>query len=240
RINERQELLEAVADKLMPQPSIFLSAAPDNVTIHAGQAATYTLSVTATGSVTGPVALTLHNQPAGVSAIFDPNPVHLPGTSLLTITNTTSLTPTTHVMTATGIHSPLSLSDSVSISLTVISTSPPSPGLLLSAAPDNVIIHAGQAVTYTLSVTATDSVTGPVALTLHNQPAGASAIFDPNPVDPPGTSLLTITNTTSLTPTTYVMTVTGIHSSLSLSDSVSISLTVISPRAYLPVIQKSR
>jgi GH18 family chitinase len=240
RINERQELLETVADKLMPQPSIFLSAAPDNVTIHAGQAATYTLSVTATGSVTGPVALTLHNQPAGVSAIFDPNPVHLPGTSLLTITNTTSLTPTTHVMTATGIHSPLSLSDSVSISLAVISTSPPSPGLLLSAAPDNVTIHAGQAATYTLSVTATDSVTGPVALTLHNPPADASAIFDPNPVDPPGTSLLTITKTTSLTPTTYVMTVTGIHSSLSLSDSVSISLTVISPRAYLPVIQKSR
>jgi chitinase len=120
-IDGQQELLRAIADKLIPPPRIYLSAAPDNVTICAGQVATYTLSVTATGSITGLAALTLHNQPMGISATFDPNPVELPATSRLTIANTTGLTPGTYAMTVIGTQGTLLLSDSVSISLTIIS-----------------------------------------------------------------------------------------------------------------------
>jgi|GEM_PF-1872726 len=223
-INGHQELLEAVADKLMPQSDIILSATPDNVTIRAGQSAIYTLSVTASGSVTGAVALALHNQPAGTSATFDINPVDPPGTSLLTITNTTSLSPATYVMAVTGICSSLSLSDSVSISLVV--TTPCLDWISVTAANESASIYPGETATYTLSLAASAGFTAPVTLTVQGAPSGTAALFDPNPLIPPGTSQLYLTTTASTGAGTYALTVTG--TSGVLTDVVSVMLIVTS------------
>jgi lysyl endopeptidase len=49
----------------------------------------------------------------------------------------------------------------------------------------------------------------PVDLTVSGTPAGSSAGFTPNPVTPPGASLLTIGNTQAATPGSYELAVTG-------------------------------
>jgi chitinase len=114
------------------------------------------------------------------------------------------------------------------------------PRISLTAFPNSITIHAGQAATYTVLVTAGSYVTGPITLTPHSLPLGVYATPYPDSVTPPGSSLLEITNTNGLSPARYPMTVTGLYGPLSLHDSVSVYLTVVSPRAYLPLIQRRR
>jgi chitinase len=118
-IGGQYPLLETIAEKLMPQPGVDLTADPDRVVIQVGQTATYNLSVAATIPAVGPVTLSLSGSPPGVSVSFNPNPVGPPGTSRLTIANTDDLPLATYYMAVTGVDAELSFSDTIPISLTV-------------------------------------------------------------------------------------------------------------------------
>jgi chitinase len=114
------------------------------------------------------------------------------------------------------------------------------PRISLTVVPDRTIIHAGRSATFTVLVTAGSCITDPITLTPDGLPLGVSAAMYPNSVIPPGTSLLEINNTNALSAATYPITVTGVYNPLSLYDSVSVCLTVASPRAYLPLIRRQR
>jgi hypothetical protein len=123
---------------------------------------------------------------------------------------------------------------------TKLMSTPTEPRMSITALQNRITIQAGRSAIYTIFVTAGSYVTGPITLTLPSLPLGLDASLSPDSVTPPGTTLLTITHTDELSPGTYSMTVTGVYSPLSLHASVSVYLTVVSPQAYLPLIQRKR
>jgi hypothetical protein len=187
---------EAVIDWLS------LTALSDTVAIHAGQEATFTLSISASAGVTGPVALALSQPPVGVLAAFDVNPLDPPGSSQLTLENTDQLTPTTYAMTVTAVYTPLGLSDSVPISLIV--TLPPT--FTFSLAPISRTVLAGNAVTFTGYLTALYGFDQSIALSVSDPPTGMQTLWEVTPVHPQPTahSQLIVWTEATLPPAVYL------------------------------------
>jgi len=94
----------------------------------------------------------------------------------------------------------------------------------VTAANDVVSVYPGETATYALPVTASEGFSDPVTLTLQGEPSGATVVFDPNPVTPPGTSQLSVTTTASTAVGTYAMAVTG--SSGQVSCTTPLTLTI--------------
>ncbi|HRX84466.1 MAG TPA: S8 family serine peptidase [Phycisphaerae bacterium] len=85
-------------------------------------------------------------------------------------------------------------------------------GFALSPAPAEVDVCAGDDASFAVDVASISGATDPVTLSVLNLPAGASALFNPNPVVPVGTSGLTITDTAGVTEGSYSIDIQGVSS----------------------------
>jgi len=68
---------------------------------------------------------------------------------------------------------------------------------------------AGNAIDYDVELTSVDGFASPCTLTVTGLPADATADFDPNPVTPTGTSVMTISTSTTTPPGFYDLTITA-------------------------------
>ena len=198
-------------------PDFALSANPGTVSFIAGQSATSTISLQATGGFSGTVALTAVSVPAGVTTSCAPSNISGSQTSTCTLA---SSTPGTYIVTATGTNG--SLVHTTSIGVTV--TAPSSPDFSISAIPASISFVAGQTAASTISLTSTDGFSGAVALTAASSPSGVAASCAPSSISGSETSTCTLS---SSTPGSYTVTVTG--TSASLVHTTSISVTVTAP-----------
>jgi uncharacterized repeat protein (TIGR01451 family) len=144
-------------------PGFTLHADPEAVSVCAGTQATYTISVGSIADFNSPVTLAASGNPSPSTATFSPNPVPtLPGSSVLTIGNTSGVAAGTYPIqingTATG-----ATPDSVTVNLSVFTTAPSAPTLTGPAnGASNVPVRptftwtGGNADEYTIDV-ATDS-----------------------------------------------------------------------------------
>ncbi|HOC41663.1 MAG TPA: S8 family serine peptidase [Thermoanaerobaculales bacterium] len=107
---------------------------------------------------------------------------------------------------------------------------PDSPDFTLSATPDTAQICQGDSAEYTVNVGSIVGFSNPVTLGASGNPAGTTAGFSPNPVTPPGSSLLTIGNTGAVPAGGYPITITGTASG-SGGHSLDVMLDVIVPAA---------
>ena len=105
---------------------------------------------------------------------------------------------------------------------------PAAPDFTLGATPGSVEICAGDTAGYTVNVGAISGFSNPVTLTATGNPAGTTAGFSPNPVTPPGSSLLTIGNTGGVAGGSYGITVSGAASGSS-GHSTGVTLSVVVP-----------
>jgi len=87
-----------------------------------------------------------------------------------------------------------------------------SPTFTLNVTPSSQAICAPDDAIYTADVGSILGYTDPVALSAGGNPAGTSVLFSVNPVTPPGSSSLTIGNTSAATAGSYTLTVTGVSS----------------------------
>ena len=83
------------------------------------------------------------------------------------------------------------------------------PDFALAIDPTELAHCAGSDAQFTVEVASLEGFTDPVALTVAGEPAGTTTGFAPNPVTPPGSSILTIGNTGAAAPGSYTLTVTG-------------------------------
>lgn len=83
------------------------------------------------------------------------------------------------------------------------------PDFYLNATPLTSSICSGSDAVYDVYVLAVAGFTNPVSLSASGHPTGTTAGFAPNPVTPPGASVLTIGNTASAAAGNYVVTVSG-------------------------------
>jgi hypothetical protein len=208
-----------------------LSASPASRTIAQGASTTYTVSVTPISGFNGAVTLSAIGLPAGAAAAFSPNPAT--GTSTMTV-STTSATPVgSSVFTIAGASG--ALTHATSAALVVQG---PVADFALSASPASRTIAQGGSTTYAVSVAPISGFNGAVTLSAVGLPAGAAAVFSPNPAT--GTSTMTV-STTSATPAgTSTLTLMGVSGALTHTTTVTLVVQGLAPDFALTALPTSR
>ncbi|HZE24362.1 MAG TPA: hypothetical protein VE054_10240, partial [Blattabacteriaceae bacterium] len=98
---------------------------------------------------------------------------------------------------------------------------PLAPSFSLVSSPTSQTVTAGGNTTYTLSTTAQNGFAGTVALTLSGLPTGASGTFSPTSISGSGSSILSVSTTSSTPQGSYTLTVTGTSGSLVQSANIT-------------------
>jgi subtilase family serine protease len=203
-------------------PTFTLSDSPGSLTITQGGSGTSTITVTDVGGFTGSVSLAASGLPSGVTAAFGTNPTT--GTSVLTLTASSTATTGSATVTITGTSG--SLTASTTLALTVNSTA--TPNFTIAASPTSVTVTQGASGTSTITITSTGGFNSATTLSATGLPSGVTAAFSTNPVTPAAngsaTSTLTLTASSSATVGAATVTITG--TSGSTTHSTTIALTV--------------
>jgi CSLREA domain-containing protein len=159
-----------------------------SVTVNNGSTtASLTVAVSSVNGFNGVVTLACSTLPAGItcpSGSFNPPTVTGSGTSILTVSIDTGVAPGTLGIPVTGTSSNIPRGGSGSLTLADFS---------LSISPPSVAINLGQTATYTVTCSTSTGFSGPVQL---SSTLGGTS-FNPNPVNCPGTSQLTVNPTAS-------------------------------------------
>jgi subtilase family serine protease len=202
--------------------SFTLSDSPSSLSITQGSSGTSTITVTDVNGFTGSVTLAASGLPSGVTAAFGTNPTT--GTSVLTLTASSTATTGTSTVTITGTSG--SLTATTTLALTVSSTA--TPNFTIAASPSSVTITQSTSGTSTITITSTGGFSSATTLSATGLPSGVTAAFSTNPVTPAanGSVTSTLTLTASATATVGAATVTITGTSGSLTHSTTIALTV--------------
>jgi subtilase family serine protease len=201
-------------------PSFTLSDSPSSLSITQGSSGTSTISVTDVGGFSGSVTLAASGLPSGVTAAFGTNPTT--GTSVLTLTASSTATTGSSTVTITGTSG--SLTATTTLALTVSATA--SPSFTLSASPSSLTVTQGSSGTSTITVTDKNGFTGSVTLAASGLPSGVTAAFGTNPTT--GTSVLTLTASATATTGTSTVTITGTSGSLTATTTIALTVSAAS------------
>jgi subtilase family serine protease len=203
-------------------PSFTLSDSPGSLTITQGSSGTSTISVTDVGGFAGSVTLAASGLPSGVTAAFGTNPTT--GTSVLTLTASSTATTGSATVTITGTSG--SLTATTTLALTVNSTA--TPNFSIAASPTSVTVTQGASGTSTITITSTGGFSSATTLSASGLPSGVTAAFSTNPVTPAANGSVTsvLTLTASATATTGAATVTITGTSGATTHSTTLALTV--------------
>jgi subtilase family serine protease len=203
-------------------PSFTLSASPSSLSVTQGSSGSSTITVTNAGGFSGSVTLAASGLPSGVTAAFGTNPTT--GTSVLTLTASSTATTGTSTVTITGTSG--SLTATTTVALTVSATA--TPNFTIGASPASVTVTQGANGTSTITITSTGGFSSATTLSATGLPTGVTAAFSTNPVTPAAngsaTSTLTLTASSSATVGAATVTITG--TSGSTAHSTTIALTV--------------
>jgi hypothetical protein len=203
-----------------PQPDFSVAATSNSLQVTAGGSATDTITIAALNGFAGTVSLAVPGLPSGASGNFSPASVSTSGSSVLTISTTTSMAPGTYTLTITG------TSGSTTHTATAILnvTSATQPDFTLSASSSSLRVTGGGSATDTASIAALNGFTGTVSLAVSGLPSGASGSFSPASVSTSGSSVLSITTTASTAAGAYTLTITGASGSTSHTTTVTLNV----------------
>ena len=218
-----QSLIDALAG---PQvPGFWIAPTAGTLGVNQGASATTTITVTDAGGFTGSVTLAVTSTlPSGVTASWGTNPTA--GTSVLTLTASSSATPGTTTVTVSGTSG--TLTETTSFALSVHG-----PSFSLSASPGGLSVNQGSYGTSTISVTDLYGFTGNVNLSVSGLPSGVTAGWGTNPTS--GNSVLTLTASSTAPGGTSNLTITG--TSGALTETTNLALTVAVPTFTLSTQQ---
>jgi len=224
-----------------PPPNFTVGASPASLTINQGSNGTSTITITSQNGFSSATTLSASGLPSGVTAAFATNPVTPPangsGTSVLTLTASSTATTGTATVTITGTAG--SLVHTATIALTVNTAA--QPNFTIGASPSSLTVAQGGNGTSTITITSQNSFNSATSLSATGLPTGVTAAFSPASVTPPanGSATSTLTLTASATATTGTATVTVTGTSGTLTHSTTIALTVNSSVGLLTAAYNS-
>src|SRR5256884_1545491 len=206
-----------------------LTASPSSVTISPGSSTASTISLKSLGGFAGTITLSTASSPPGPTLSLSSTSVTLSsggtGTTTLTISTQSSTPNGDYTVTVTGASGSLSHSTSVLVSVRT------TPDFSIAANPTSITLQPGGTSSSSITVSSLNSFSGTVTFTdsispVTSNPPAISLSSNSLTLSSGGSagSTLSITTTSSTTPGSYVIVVTG--TSGSLSHSVSVSLTV--------------
>lgn len=210
-------------------------AGPDELTVPQGSTANVTLFLWSLNKFFGIVRLSVTPSP-NLFASLNPPQVSLnpekSSASILTVFPSVKLAPGTYSVDVTGTSGSKSLTITVKVNVTL------RPDFILSVNPESLEVEVGGSTTATLTVAFQNGPTGPVDLTVV-VPDGIRAGLAPSSLEGSGTSILTLTVASTVTPGSYSLRVDIIQGLLTRSNMVS--LTVMAPGASrAPVLYTSQ
>ncbi|HZR27840.1 MAG TPA: hypothetical protein VFA71_03600 [Terriglobales bacterium] len=202
-------------------PDFSITAGPASQTVIAGNGTSYTATVAPINGFNGTVSLGVSGVPSG-AACSGPAISGGSGSSTVSCSTTISTAPGTYTLTITGTSG--SLSHTATVSLTVMPEPPPA--FSVSVSPTSQTVTAGGSTSYTATVTPSNGFNGTVNFTVSGVPSGASCSA-PAISGGSGSSTVSCSTTSAVTPATYTLTIIG--TSGSQSHSATVNLTVTSP-----------
>jgi cellulose binding protein with CBM2 domain/IPT/TIG domain-containing protein len=205
----------------LPTGSFTIAPSLSAVSVTAGSSATDTIMVTDVSPFAGSITLAASGLPSGVTAAFGANPTT--GTSVLTLTASSSVTAGTATITITG------ASGSVTAATTIALTVSPASSFTIAPSASTLTVVQGKTATDTITVTDGGGFTGSVTLAASGLPSGVTAAFGANPTT--GTSVLTLTASATATAGTSTVTITGTSGSLTASTTIALTVAASTPSA---------
>ena len=204
-----------IDDLAGPQvPGFWILASSSTVSIKQGTSSSTTFTVTDAGGFTGNVTLAITSAlPSGVTASWGTNPTS--GTSVLTLTASSSAPSGTTALTITGTSGSVTATTNITVAVHA-------PSFSLSGSPSSLGVDQGSSGTTTINVTPQYGFTGSVNLDVSGLPSGVTASWGTNPTS--GSSVLTLAVSSSATPGTTTLTVTGTSGSLTATTTVALSI----------------
>ncbi|MGH8963157.1 MAG: hypothetical protein ACRDWT_18530 [Jatrophihabitantaceae bacterium] len=179
-----------------PKPGITVQTSPASRSVAQGDPASYTISVSSTGGLTGSVSLAATGLPRGASTVFTPGSLTLPsgGTASSALTVTTAATPVgSYPFTVTATSGKVTGSAGVQLTVNLRLSS----SLSMSATPASITLGAGSAAVYAAQLGRTN-LPAPITLAVLGQlPSGATATFSPNPAAGASSTLQVTTSATT-------------------------------------------
>ena len=162
---------------------------------------------------------TIDGNPCGSGSVSYPGPTGNP--AVVTAATPWPATPGTHVLTwaASTVGDPNPSNNVMSITFTVVPQAPFD--FSISASPTQQNVAPIGTASYTITVNPVSGSPQNVALSITGAPPGVSTSLNPTFGAPPFTSILSVTTTSSVTPGTITLTITGIGGGTTQSTQVS-------------------
>ena len=191
--------------------SYTISVSPSYRTITAGDAMTFTVTVTSTNGFADEVDLFLEELPYEADAYFNPDVVDVPlsgyDTSTLLISTDADLAEGVYYWAVYGV--PVFYYYYVSNTSVIKVSVTEAPDFELSISPSTRTISPGDYAEYTVSLIRTGGFASSVALSISGLPDESDGFFDPESIRGSETSELTIDTTSDIGAGDYTFTVTG-------------------------------
>jgi hypothetical protein len=180
-----------------------LSATPSSRSVIAGQAASYSATVSAGAGFSGTVTFAATGLPSGATATFAPSSLVGGGVTTLSVTTTAATPAGTYPIVIRATSGPLVRTANVTLGVNAAGD------FSLVPTPSSRTISRGASTTYAIAVTALEGFTGTVNLSADGLPKFVTASFSATSIAQSGTSVLTLSTKKQVKAGTYTVTVTG-------------------------------
>lgn len=210
---------------LPPQqnPDFKVNATPKSQNVNPGESTSYTVEITSIDGFNSPVKLKVTGLPEGAFGVFASNEVIPPSTTILNISTLNSILPNTYSLTIKGTSEGKTRQSTVKLVVNELPPPPPPvPDFELSVTPQSNTIEQGGSAVYTINISSVNGFNTPVTLNVAGLPAGASGVFSPEQIIPPGSVTLKITTEKSVVPKTYSLNIEGTGGNKTKSISVGL------------------
>jgi len=199
----------------IPGTGFTLAPSAATLALTQGKTATDTITITDVGGFTGSVTLTASGLPTGVTAAFGANPTT--SSSVLTLTANSTATTGAFTVTIAGTSGSVTASTTITLSVSAASS------FTLAPTVSTLALTQGKTATDTITVTDVGGFTSSVTLAASGLPTGVTAAFGTNPTT--GSSVLTLTASSSATTGTSTVTITGTSGSVTASTTIALTVS---------------
>ncbi len=196
-----------------------ISVSPQQQTVAPGGGTSYGVTVNLVSGTPQSVGLSLSGAPAGVSGAFSPTSGTPSFSSTLSITTTSSVSPGTFTLTATG--SGGGVTHAATFNLVVSQT----PDFRIDVGSPSQSVLQGQTASYSLSIVGLNGFNSQVSLTVSGLPSGANGVFSTPSASPNFQSTLTVTLPSNTPTGSYTLTVTGTGGGLTRVANLVLTVT---------------
>lgn len=162
-------------------PGFGLTASPTTVSVVQGSTGTSTITAAVTNGFASGISLAATGQPSGVTVSFSPTSIRGPGSSIMTMTVSSSAVVGSYHITVSGTSG--STRESVIVTLTVTKAAA---NYTVSASPASISIARGDSGTSTITTAISGGFDSLISLSATGYPIGVTVSFKPETIPAPG------------------------------------------------------